>query len=216
MNKPLLLIFFLLCFSLTGYGQKTTISGKVTGSDGLPIPGASVFVDKLSIGEKTNFSGTIQNTVVGTITDSEGNYSLSVPAGTPTIRVSYLGYNSVLVSIVNKTRVNITLESNDNALGEVIVNGYTNIAKRKNTTAATVLDYSKVRQSGVSGIDQMLEGQVAGVSVTSLSGGPSSAPKIRIRGTVSLNGAQDPLWVLDGIPLEGTTMPNLYDKESIG
>lgn len=216
MNKPLLLIFFLLCFGLTSYGQRTTISGKVTGPDGLPIPGASVFVDKLSIGEKTNISGTIQNTVVGTVTDAEGNYSLNVPEGTPSIRVSYLGYNSVLVSIVNKTRINITLENNDNALGEVIVNGYTNIAKRKNTTAATVLDYSKVRQSGVSGIDQMLEGQVAGVSVTSLSGGPSSAPKIRIRGTVSLNGAQDPLWVLDGIPLEGTTMPNLYDKESIG
>lgn len=215
MNKPLLLIFFLLCFGLSGYGQQTAISGKVTGPDGLPIPGASVYVDKLSIGEKTNVSGTIQNTVIGTITDSEGNYSLNVPAGTPSIRVSYLGYNSVLVSIVNKTRINITLESNDNALGEVIVNGYTNISKRKNTTAATVLDYSKVRQSGVSGIDQMLEGQVAGVSVTSLSGGPSSAPKIRIRGTVSLNGAQDPLWVLDGIPLEGTTMPNLYDKESI-
>ncbi len=201
MNKPLLLLFLLLGLSFSGFAQqKNTITGTVKGPEGYTIPGASVFVD---------------NTAIGAVTDSVGNFSLSIPQDTKFIRVSYMGYNAMLVNVINKTHVNVTLKSSDNTLGEVIVNGYTTISKRKNTTSAATLDYQKIRQTGVSGIDQMLEGQVAGVAVSSLSGGPSSAPKIRIRGTVSLNGTQDPLWVLDGIPLEGTSLPNLYDKDNI-
>lgn len=217
MIKNLLLILFLIGLSLSGYSQKqTTISGQVLDPEGLPIPGASVYVDKSTIGEQTNVTGVIQNTAIGTVTNSEGKFTLAVPEGTPAIRVSYMGYSSLLVNIINKTKITISMASNDNNLGEVVVNGYTAISKRKNTTATTVLDYDKVRQSGVSGIDQMLEGQIAGVAVTSLGGGPSGAPKIRIRGTVSLNGGQDPLWVLDGIPLEGTNLPNnLTDKDNI-
>ncbi len=201
MNKPLLLLFLLLGLSFSGFAQqKNTITGTVKGPEGYTIPGASVFVD---------------NTAIGAVTDSIGNFTLSIPQDTRFIRVSYMGYNAMLVNVINKTHVNVTLKSSDNTLGEVIVNGYTNISKRKNTTSAATLDYQKIRQTGVSGIDQMLEGQVAGVAVSSLSGGPSAAPKIRIRGTVSLNGTQDPLWVLDGIPLEGTNLPNLYDKDNI-
>jgi len=208
-------MLFLLGFGFSGYGQQATITGQVLDADGTPIPGASVYVDKSTIGEQTGVPGTIQNTAIGTVTNSDGNFSLSVPAGTQAIRVSYLGYNSVLVSIINRNKVTVSLVSNSNSLGEVVVNGYTTTQKRKNTTALTVVDYEKIRQSGVSGIDQMLEGQVAGVAVTSLTGGPSSAPKIRIRGTASLNGGQDPLWVLDGIPLEGTNLPNIYEKGNI-
>jgi len=217
MIRNLLLILFLIGLSLSGYSQKqTTITGQVLDPDGLPIPGASVYVDKSTIGEQTNVTGVIQNIAIGTVTNTEGKFTLNVPEGTPAIRVSYMGYNSILVNIINKSKLTISMSSNENSLGEVVVNGYTSIAKRKNTTATTVLEYSKVRQSGVAGIDQMLEGQIAGVAVSTLSGGPSSAPKIRIRGTVSLNGSADPLWVLDGIPLEGTNLPNnLTDKDNI-
>lgn len=217
MNKQLLLILFLLGISLTSYGQKqTTITGQVLGQqDGLPIPGASVFVDNAMIGEQSGVPGVIQNSVIGTVTGTDGKFTLKVPEGTTAVRVSYLGYNSVSISIINKTHITVSLVSSDNNLGEVIVNGYTDIAKRKNTTSTAVLDYSKIRQTGVSSVDQMLAGQIAGVAVTTLNGGPGSAPKIRIRGTVSLNGGQDPLWVLDGLPLEGTNLPNVYDKESI-
>lgn len=216
MNKPLLLLLFLLSLSFAGFSQKqTTVTGQVLDSEGKPIPGASVYVDKATIGEKSKVAGMIENTAIGTVTDTDGKFTLAVPEGTPSLRVSYLGYNSMLVSIVNKTKVTVSMVSDDNTLGEVIVNGYTTTAKRKNTTSLAVVDYANIRQAGVSGIDQMLEGQVAGVSVTSLSGGPSSAPKIRIRGTVSLNGGQDPLWVLDGIPLEGTNLPNVYDKDNL-
>lgn len=211
-------MLFLLGFSLAGYSQKQiTITGQVLGqSDGLPIPGASVFLDNGGVGEKTNDPGVIQNTVIGTVTDTQGKFTLKVPEGTTSIKVSYLGYNSAVVNIINKTHVVVSLESNNNALTEVVVNGYTNISKRKNTTATANLDYEKIRQTGVSSVDQMLAGQIAGVAVTTLGGGPGAAPKIRIRGTVSLNGGQDPLWVLDGLPLEGTDLPkNITDKDNI-
>ncbi|MDO7744121.1 MAG: carboxypeptidase-like regulatory domain-containing protein, partial [Pedobacter sp.] len=172
MNKLLLLMLFLFGLSFSGYSQnQATITGQVLDADGKPIPGASVYVDKSTIGEQTGVPGVIQNSAIGTVTNTAGKFSLTVPEGTQNIRVSYLGYNSVLVNVINKTNITVSLQSNDNNLGEVIVNGYTTTAKRKNTTSIAVVDYEKIRQAGVSGIDQLLEGQVAGVSVTSLSGG---------------------------------------------
>lgn len=217
MNKQLMLILILLGFGFAGFSQTTTtITGQVLDEkDGLPIPGASVFVDKAMIGEQTGVPGVIQNSVVGTVTDGDGKFTLKVPEGTKALRVTYLGYESAQINIINKTHVNVTLKNADNTLGEVVVNGYTDIAKRKNTTATVKLDYDKVRQTGVAGIDQMLEGQVAGVSVGNITGGPGAAPQIRIRGTVSLNGSQDPLWVLDGLPLDGTNLPNTIGKDDI-
>nr|WP_068891458.1 SusC/RagA family TonB-linked outer membrane protein [Pedobacter panaciterrae] len=216
MNK-FLIFLLLLTAGFQGYSQEqTTVTGTILGEDdGKPIPGASVFIDKAGIGEQSS-PGVIQNTVMGTVTDVNGYFTLKVPAGTTYLKVSYLGYNSATVNIINTNKVTVTLTSDKKVLNEVIVNGYTDIAKRKNTSSVAKLEYDKIRQTGVSGIDQMLQGQVAGVSVTSLNGGPSSAPKIRIRGTVSLNGSQDPLWVLDGLPLEGTDLPkNIMDKDNI-
>jgi TonB-linked SusC/RagA family outer membrane protein len=216
MNK-FLIFLFLLTAGFQGYSQEqTTVTGTVLGEDdGKPIPGASVFIDKAGIGQQSS-PGVIQNTVVGAVTDINGHFSLKVPAGTTYLKVSYLGYITATVNIINTNKITVTLTNDKKVLNEVIVNGYTDIAKRKNTSAVAKLEYDKIRQTGVSGIDQMLQGQVAGVSVTSLNGGPSSAPKIRIRGTVSLNGSQDPLWVLDGLPLEGTDLPkNIMDKENI-
>lgn len=87
--------------------------------------------------------------------------------------------------------------------------------QRKNTTAYTKLKVDDIKQTGVSSIDQLLEGQVAGLQLTNLTGGPNSAPQIRIRGTVSINGTQDPLWVIDGLPIEGTALPNSFDKDNL-
>ena len=218
MNKFLLLLF-LLCAGLNSFAQgQVNVKGLVIAKDdGKPVPGASVFVDKSTIGEQTNVPGVIQNSAIGTVTDVNGRFSLNVPEGTTYIRISFLGFESQLVNIRNKSNVNVVLESGDNKLNEVIVTGYNDIQKRKNTTASAVVDYAKIRQTGVSGVDQMLQGQVAGVAVTTTNGGPNAAPKIRIRGTASLQGSQDPLWVLDGIPLEGTSFPglNLTEKDQI-
>ncbi|ULT28847.1 TonB-dependent receptor plug domain-containing protein [Sphingobacterium sp. E70] len=72
-----------------------------------------------------------------------------------------------------------------------------------------------MKQTGVASIDEMLAGQVAGLQLSNFNGGPNSAPQIRIRGTVSLNGTQDPLWVIDGLPIEGTELPNRIDKDNL-
>ncbi|MBS7564804.1 SusC/RagA family TonB-linked outer membrane protein [Mucilaginibacter sp. Bleaf8] len=216
MIKPIQLLLLMLAISSAAYSQKLkAITGKVSGPQGLPIVGASVFVDKALIGEQTDMPGIIRNSVIGTITDTEGKFKLSVPEGTTAVRVSYLGYNTILVDIRNKSSLDIKMSNSDNALNDIVVNGYTSVSKRKSTVATSLVEYDKIRQTGVSGVDQMLQGQVAGVNVTNISGGPGSAPKIRIRGTASLNGGQDPLWVLDGIPLEGTNLPNIYDKDNI-
>ncbi|HBW81608.1 MAG TPA: SusC/RagA family TonB-linked outer membrane protein, partial [Sphingobacterium sp.] len=109
----------------------------------------------------------------------------------------------------------ILLQPSGESLDEVIVTGYTDIKKRKKTTAYNKINVADIKQTGVSSIDEMLAGQVAGLQLSNFNGGPNSAPQIRIRGTVSLNGTQDPLWVIDGLPIEGTEMPNRIDKDNL-
>ncbi|KAA8478453.1 TonB-linked SusC/RagA family outer membrane protein [Arcticibacter tournemirensis] len=215
MNRSLLLLFLLLLGTVV-HGQQVTIRGQVlSDDDGKPVPGASVIADKSTIGEQTSETGVIRSSALGTVTDVEGNFSLTLPAGIRTIRVSFLGFASKVIDISGKTFIRVRLTNDENQLKEVIVTGYNSIKKSKNTTASSKVSFADIRQSGVVGVDQMLQGQVAGVVVTTLNGGPGAAPKIRIRGTASLNGNQEPLWVLDGIPLEGDNMPAVLDKDNI-
>ncbi|MNS23487.1 TonB dependent receptor [compost metagenome] len=217
MNRFLLILLF-LSVSLSGFAQELfIIKGQVMAQDDkLPIPGASVYVDKSTVGQRTGVPGVVENSAIGTITDSEGRFTLSVPKGTEFLTVSFLGFNSRRVPVLNKPYVVVYMESVRSELTEVIVTGYADIQKRKNTTSSAKIEYQDVRQGGVAGIDQMLQGQIAGVSVSPLNGGPNAASKIKIRGTVSLQGTQDPLWVIDGLPIEGTSLPlNLLDKNNI-
>jgi TonB-linked SusC/RagA family outer membrane protein len=109
----------------------------------------------------------------------------------------------------------VNLKSETAKLQEVVVTGYQKIEKRKLTAAVTKIDMAAIQQTGVSSIDQLLVGQIAGVAVSTPSGAPGAPAKIRIRGTASLNGTQDPLWVLDGLPLENNEVPKNYDKDNI-
>lgn len=215
MSRLLLFLLLSLAGLSTGFSQELiTVTGQVLSEEnGKPVPGASVFIDQNPIGEQAG-ADVIQNSVIGAVTNAEGRFTVKVPAGTTHLKVNSIGYTALLVSITGKKALSIRLSPENNTLGAIIVNGYTGISRRKNTTATAKVEYDKIRQTGVSGIDQMLEGQMAGVAVTSISGGPNAAPKIRIRGTVSLTN-QDPLWVLDGIPLEGTSLPLNYDKDNI-
>ena len=104
-------------------------------------------------------------------------------------------------------------------LDAVVVTGYQTVERRKLTAAVSKIDISDQMMGATKSIDQALAGQIAGLSVSNISGTPGAPAKIRIRGTSSLNGTQDPLWVLDGIPLEGTNIPNmevLKDIDNIG
>lgn len=169
----------------------------------MPLIGASVVALKPNSDEV--------NASFGTITDLDGRFVISVPAETQRITVQYLGYKSEFVEIMGVDFVDIRLEAETQALDAVVVTGYGKIDRRKNTASVSKISMQEAPQVAMS-VDQMLQGQMAGVSVASISGAPGAPAKIRIRGTSSLNGTQDPLWVLDGMPLEGTDLPDLSDS----
>ena len=210
--KRLLSLLLILMPLFVSAQEMKQISGKVLSEkDGEVLIGASVYIDKSTIGTETNMKGIIENITLGTITDFDGNFTLEVPKGLNTIACSFLGFETQMVNITGKTVVTIKLSESTSELGEIIVTGYQKIEKRKLTGAVTTLDIEESKQAAVLGVDQMLEGQLAGVSVQSTGGAPGAPARIRIRGTASLNGPQDPLWVLDGIPLEGTDLPSDQD-----
>ena len=155
----------------------------------------------------------------GTVTDINGKFSISVPVDVQSLRVSYVGYESKVVSLQpGVDNYTITLSIAGESINEVVVTGYQNIDRRKLTAAVSEVKISDENLGAIKSIDEALAGQVAGVSSVSTSGAPGSPAKIRIRGTASINGVQEPLWVLDGMPLEGNdipTMENLNDIDDI-
>jgi len=222
--KKTLLFLPLLAASLAFAQEKKVITGMVTDDETLVgIAGASVKVEAQSISTKTDQKGIIESVTVGTVTDENGNFSLEVPANTEAVLISYLGYESRLIQLSSSNgNYTISLKSTeevlkeaDNALKEVVVTGYQKIEKRKLTSAIASVKMDDIQQAGVASVDQLLAGQIAGVAVTPETGSPGGATKIRIRGTASLSGPQDPLWVIDGLPLEGSDVPNFSDKDNI-
>lgn len=214
MNR-LLILFTLICCHFAQAQTANKLEGRVLdAATNKPIIGATVMVENTAIAEETGVSGQVQQSALGVVTDENGAFSLSVPQDIRFVTVSFMGYEKLRVAVYNGSK-SLLLQPAGESLEEVIVTGYTDIKKRKNTTAYSKIDMEKIQQGGVSSIEQMLEGQVAGMQFSNLSGGPNGVSQIRIRGTVSMNGTQDPLWVVDGLPVEGTVMPNRLDKDNI-
>lgn len=208
------MLSFLL--ALSGYAQERTIRGKVLDAkDGLPIPGVTVSVENSSVSNNTEQKGVILSASLGTVTDFDGAFEFKINSNIKTLRVSYMGYLPYTIEITDKNQYTISLKSDVSELKEIVVTGYQKIEKRKLTSAVAKVEMADIKQAGVASLDQMLIGQVAGVAVTQQTGSPGTIAKIRIRGTASLSGAQDPLWVLDGLPLEGNDVPKNYDKDNI-
>jgi len=211
-------LFYMLSFLLTlsGFAQERTIKGKVLDEkDGLPIPGVTVFLENSSVSNNTTQKGVIQSASLGTVTDFDGAFEFKINSNIKSLRVTYMGYQPYTIDITAQSNYIISLKSDVSELKEIVVTGYQKIEKRKLTSAVAQVDMADIKQAGVASLDQMLIGQVAGVAVTPQTGAPGTVAKIRIRGTASLNGAQDPLWVLDGLPLEGNDVPQNYDKDNI-
>ena len=161
------------------------ITGRVTDSQGEPLPGASVWLKK---SPKT-----------ATATDIDGNFRLPADGKTnESVVVSYIGMKRKDVNW-NGKKLNITLEDDDNQLEDVVVTGYQVIDKRASTSAITSIKAEDILRPDALSIDQMLEGQVPDLMYMSNSGEAGVAPKIRIRGTSSIIGNREPLWVVDGI-----------------
>lgn len=205
MKKRVLIV--LLCFVgalSSAFAAEKKVQGVVISSeDNLPLIGASVYVTA----EDLKKAGSAQTTM-GVITDVDGQFSIAIPAGITRFFCSYVGYDVLEVKLVpGKEHYEITLHASSQMLDAVVVTGYQTVERRKLTAAVSKLDISDETIGTVKSIDQALAGQIAGLSVSPTSGAPGAPAKIRIRGTASLNGTQDPLWVLDGIPLEGTDVP---------
>ncbi|QHC85552.1 SusC/RagA family TonB-linked outer membrane protein [Empedobacter brevis] len=222
--KKTLILLPLFAASIAFSQEKRVITGSVQDEKSLVgIAGASVKIEAQSISTKTDQKGIIESVTVGTVTDEDGFFSLEVPANTKSVLISYLGYDSKLIELstdLTTYHVSLKLTSSqaipeNNDLKEVIVTGYQKIEKRKLTSAISTVKMDDIQQAGVASVDQLLSGQIAGVAVATETGAPGSPSKIRIRGTASLSGPQDPLWVIDGLPLEGNDVPNFSDKDNI-
>lgn len=205
MKKRVLIVLLCLVGVLSSaFAAEKKVQGVVISSeDNLPLIGASVYVTA----EDLKKAGSAQTTM-GVITDVDGQFSIAIPAGITRFFCSYVGYDVLEVKLVpGKEHYEITLHASSQMLDAVVVTGYQTVERRKLTAAVSKLDISDETIGAVKSIDQALAGQIAGLSVSPTSGAPGAPAKIRIRGTASLNGTQDPLWVLDGIPLEGTDVP---------
>ncbi len=186
-------IFFLGFISLFFIGQIvaqdenfTTIQGTVTSeSDGLPLPGANIQV---------------KNTSIGTVTDINGKFKLDAPLNSSLI-ISFIGYNQKEIKLGKETNYNIVLTESALEMDEVIVVGYGTQKKSDLTGSISSVKGEDIITTSIASLDQGLQGKAAGVVVTQTSGQPGAATTIRIRGTSSINGTNEPLYIIDGVPI---------------
>ena len=206
----IIICLFVNALAFASAANRTITGVVISGEDNEPLIGASVYVHA----DDLKKAGASQ-TSLGTITDMDGKFSISVPEKVTRIHCSYIGFEEQAIVLQgDKRSYRIVLQPSAHALADVVVTGYQTLERRKLTAAISKVELSDAMVGAAKSIDQALTGQIAGVAVTNTSGAPGAPAKIRIRGTASLNGTQDPLWVLDGIPLEGTDIPKLDDTKS--
>ena len=163
-----------------------TVTGTVTDEAGLPLVGLTVFAEG---------SGT------GVITDLDGNYSIEVPSDAVLV-FSYLGYQTQNIAIEGRTRIDLRLMPDTQLLTDAVVIGYGTTTRRDMTGSISAVNSDDFNSGLISSPEQLINGKVSGVQITSSGGSPTSGSTIRIRGGASLNASNDPLIVLDGVPLE--------------
>lgn len=203
--RRLLLFITIITSALTASSQERTITGIVMDGEykGEPLMGATVSVKSNGFGK-------------GTMTDIYGKYTLTIPSNTKTLVFGHLGYQTLEIPVKDGVNeYNVTLQFDSKQLKEFVVTGYQQIDRRKLTAAVSTVNISDETVGAIKNLDQALAGQIAGLSATASSGAPGAPMKIRIRGTSSINGVQEPLWVLDGIPMEGNEIPNIENLNDI-
>ncbi len=183
----LLLLLAVLALSNFAYAQRT-ITGTVTDAEsGEPLIGANILV----VGTST-----------GTITDFDGNYSINVPEGATTLEFSYTGYASQRVQIGSQTSIDVSLSAGE-VLEEVVVVGYGTVKKSDLTGSVASVKEEDFNKGVFTAPDQLIQGKVTGVQVLGNSGQPGAAATVRIRGNSSVRAGSQPLYVIDGVPLDG-------------
>ncbi|HEV7329883.1 MAG TPA: TonB-dependent receptor [Flavisolibacter sp.] len=187
MRKFLTLLLGVLLFSVQVLAQTRTITGKVTDANGVPISGASVQV---------------KGTNVGTVTQEDGTFSLSVAPTARTLTISAVGQTAREVNIGTQTNFTVTLQAGGQQnLQEVVVVGYGTQKRADLTGAVATVKAADIENKPFTSVDKALQGQVAGLQSVAASGQPGSTQAILIRGVSSITASNAPLWVIDGIPI---------------
>ena len=189
MRKYLLLGFalmFLFVFQALGQQTDVTISGKLTDKDGSPIPGANVYAE-------------VKGAKIGTVTDADGNYTLSVPRGV-TLRFVAAGYNEKRVVVGEQTLINLALE--EEQIEAITVTSYGQVIdKTTNTGAMTAVSGKDFENLPMQSFDRAIQGRLSGVAVNAASGAPGGGLTVRVRGTGSVLASNAPLYIVDGVQI---------------
>ncbi len=195
------LLLVLMVVAQTVFAQGKTVTGKVTDSrDGSPIPNASV---------------TIKGTNRGTTTDAAGSFRLAVDNNSTVLIISSVGFGSTEVTIGAQSDLSINLTGTQSNLNEVVVVGYGTQRKRDLTGAVATVSAKDFVKGAIQSPEQLIAGKVAGVQITPNSGAAGSGSRIRIRGGASLNASNDPLIVIDGVPVDNGNALNLINPNDI-
>lgn len=185
MKRLLLLAFFILPFLLAA--QDITVSGKVTTADEPDgLPGVNV---------------SLKGTTLGTITDVDGKYSLDVPAG-GTLVFSFVGFATQEIPVGPQRIINVVMEESSKTLNEVVVTGYSSVQKADITGSISSIVPDNFKEMSLTGVDQALQGQIAGVQITQSSGTPGGGISVHIRGSTSVSASNRPLFIIDGVPVQ--------------
>ncbi|MDF1548580.1 MAG: TonB-dependent receptor [Bacteroidales bacterium] len=191
MLKRLMLLVAAIAVTSFSYAQQLDIKGRVTDAgDGNPIPGVNVVV---------------KGTTNGTITDFDGNYSLKA-AATDVLVFSYVGYVAQEQTVGSNITLNVSLEPSDVGLDEVVVIGYGTVKKGDATGSVTAVSSKDFNQGAITTPQELLVGKSAGVVITTGGGAPGSGATIRVRGGSSLNANNDPLIIVDGVPIDNNNV----------
>lgn len=197
LSKFLLLAVFLLSAVVANAQNKVT--GRVVDASGEPIIGASVMVSK----------------GVGSVTDADGRFTINNVPAKAKLTVSYIGYMTEIVSVDGQSDFNIILKDDSSALEEVVVIGYGSVKRANLTAAVSKMDDKAIADRPFARPEQALQGQLAGVTVRTVSGEPGADQQIRVRGAASVNASSDPLYVVDGVPMTTISNINPSDIQSI-
>ena len=186
-HKILFLMFLGLMITSSIIAQRT-VTGKVTGADGLGVPSASILV---------------KGTTSGTVTDLDGNFSLNVPNNAAVLVISSIGLTTQEITIGNQSAINVAMAEDAQKISEVVVVGYGTQRKKDLTGSIATVNEKDFQKGNIVSPEQLIAGKIAGVAITPGSGAPGSGSRIRIRGGSSLSD-DNPLIVIDGVPLAGT------------
>lgn len=167
--------------------QAVTVSGVVTGADNEVLPGVTIRVS---------------GTQAGTMTDGNGRYNLPLPEGAATLEFSLVGYVKQQIAIEHRRVINVSLQLDVRTLNSVTVTSYASYTRNRSASAAAVVGSDKINQVPMATVDQVLQGRVAGLNVSSGSGQPGTAAKVVLRGVGTINGNSSLLYIVDGVPVE--------------